>query len=41
MLNELNDDTVVFEKLPKKIYKIGTENEKYRGSTYRGVSRNG
>jgi len=42
MLNEFEEDMVIFDRLPKKIYRVnGTNDEKYRGSTYRGVSRNG
>jgi len=34
-------EDIILDRTPKDSYKDGTNNNKYRGSEYRGVSRNG
>ena len=39
--NSKSSDTIVFDRAPKNNYNVGANNNKFRGSLYRGVSRNG
>ena len=44
-MNHLNSkaslDAIILDRVPKKNHKEGPNSEKFRGSQYRGVSRNG
>ena len=41
MMSEYQDDQIIFDRIPKKNYKTTKSEEIFRGSKYRGVSKNG